>query len=157
MMNSFWWGSKRNGGGGINWLRQDTLCKPKSVGGMGFKKLHYFNLAMLGKQGWRLLSKPNSLVAKVLKAYYFPKISFANAGVGHNPSYALRSIMAAKNVVIQGSRVQIGNGQSVLIGKDPWLPDMENGFVTSNLNVNISNARVSSLMESEHHVWIMMQ
>lgn len=30
---------------------------------------------------------------------------------------------------------------------------MENGFVTSDLNVNISNARVSSLMESEHRCW----
>lgn len=49
MMNSFWWGSKHNRGGGINWLRWDTLCKPKLVGGMGFKKLYYFNLAMLGK------------------------------------------------------------------------------------------------------------
>lgn len=153
MMNSFWWGSKRNRGGGINWLHQDTLCKPKSVEGMGFKKLHNFNLAMLGKQGWSLLSKPNSLVVKVLKAYYFPKTSFVDAGVGYNPSYALRSIMAAKDVVIQGSRVQIRNGQSVLIGKDPWLLDMENRFVTSGLNVNISNARVSSLMESEHCCW----
>ena len=49
MMNSFYWGSMRNGGGGINWLRQDTLCKPKSVGGMGFKKLHHFNLANDGQ------------------------------------------------------------------------------------------------------------
>lgn len=67
----------------------------KSVGGMGFKKLHYFNLIMLGKQGWRLLSSPNSLVAKVLKAYYFPKTSFVGACVEHKPSYTWRSIMAA--------------------------------------------------------------
>ena len=49
MMNSFWWGNKRNGGGGINWLRWDLLCKPKEFGGIGFKQLHTFNIAMLGK------------------------------------------------------------------------------------------------------------
>ena len=49
MMNSFWYGNSRNHGGGINWIRWDALCKPKSAGRIGFKKLHAFNLAMLGK------------------------------------------------------------------------------------------------------------
>lgn len=79
-------------------------------GSMGFKKLHYFNLAMLGKQDRLLLSSLNSFVAKVLKARYFPKTSFVDAYMGHKPSYAWRSIMVAKDMVIQGSCVQIGNG-----------------------------------------------
>ena len=37
MMNSFWWGSKRNGGGGIKWMKWERLCKPKDFGGLGFK------------------------------------------------------------------------------------------------------------------------
>ncbi|KAE8781173.1 Alanyl-tRNA synthetase [Hordeum vulgare] len=37
-------------------------------GGMGFRNLHLFNLAMLGKHDWRLLTKPDSLCARVLKA-----------------------------------------------------------------------------------------
>ena len=51
MTNSFWWGSKRHGGGsGINWMKWERLCKPKDFGGIGFKQLHLFNIAMLGKQ-----------------------------------------------------------------------------------------------------------
>ncbi|KAI9168825.1 hypothetical protein LWI28_002497 [Acer negundo] len=34
---------------------------------------------MLAKQGWRLSSKPNSLVAKVLKNHYYPATSFMKA------------------------------------------------------------------------------
>lgn len=89
---------------------------------ISFKKLHYFNLAMLGKQGWRLLSSPSSFVAKVYKTRHFLKTSFVNACVGHNLSYAWQSIMTVKDVIIQGSRVQMGNGQKTLIGKDLWLP-----------------------------------
>ena len=30
-------------------MRWDAICQPKLAGGIGFKKLHAFNLAMLGK------------------------------------------------------------------------------------------------------------
>ncbi|XP_024035529.1 uncharacterized protein LOC127899286 [Citrus sinensis] len=65
MMNSFWWGNHHSGSRGINWLRWERLCKPKAHGGIGFKQLHYFNVAMLGKQGWRLLSHPDSLGSRI--------------------------------------------------------------------------------------------
>ncbi|CAN1339561.1 Putative ribonuclease H protein At1g65750 [Linum perenne] len=40
---------KSGGGRGISWMRWECLCVRKYDGGMGFKDLHAFNLAMLGK------------------------------------------------------------------------------------------------------------
>ncbi|XP_019153881.1 PREDICTED: uncharacterized protein LOC109150427 [Ipomoea nil] len=48
---------------------------------MGFKELSAFNLAMLGKQAWRFLTDPGSLVAKVYKARYYPTTSFTDATI----------------------------------------------------------------------------
>ena len=50
-INVFWWGHGRSATRGINWLSWEKLSMHKSHGGMGFKDLSAFNLAMLGKQG----------------------------------------------------------------------------------------------------------
>ncbi|XP_024039551.1 uncharacterized protein LOC112098152 [Citrus clementina] len=153
MMNSYWWGNKRNGGKSIHWLRWDSMCKPKSVGGIGFKKIHDFNIAMLGKQCWKLMTDPHSLVARILKARYYPRSSFTDASVGFNPSYTWRSLMAAKNFVVNGSRIQIGDGQQVQLSKDPWLPDVHNGFITSELDESLATATVDCLMVPGQRSW----
>jgi len=43
---------------------------------MGFRHLFGFNLAMLGKQGWKLLTNQDTIVTRIYKARYFPKTDF---------------------------------------------------------------------------------
>ena len=97
------------------------MCKPKADGGMGFKDLKAFNLALLAIS-WRLSQNPSSLVHRVLKAMYFPESNFMEAQLGKRPSYTWRSLMAAREVLDRGLRWNIGNGQSVRICANRWLP-----------------------------------
>ena len=62
------------------------MCAPKEKGGLGFRDLKAYNLALLAKQGWRLQNNPHSLVYRVLKARYFPNIDFLHAELGTKPS-----------------------------------------------------------------------
>jgi len=73
MINSFWWGSNRRQGRGINWHSWDKLTMRKKYRGMGFRHLFGFNLAMLGKQGWKLLTNQDTIVTRIYKAKYFSK------------------------------------------------------------------------------------
>jgi hypothetical protein len=87
MLNSFWWGCGGINNRGIHWLSWEKLSMHKSHGGMGFKDLTAFNLAMLGKQGWKFQTDTTSRVARIFRARYFPRGSYLTASLGHNPSY----------------------------------------------------------------------
>ena len=131
------------------------MCKLKSFGGIGFKKIHDFNIAMLGKQCWKLMTTSHSLVARILKAKYYPRSAFTDASVGFNPSYTWRSIMASKHVAIQVSRMRIGSGLQVQINKDPWLPDADNGCITTVLDESLAIATVNCLRVPGQRRWAM--
>ncbi|XP_019166703.1 PREDICTED: uncharacterized protein LOC109162456 [Ipomoea nil] len=85
LMNRYWWGSGTDRK--IHWIAWDKLCLPKKYGGLGLKDLKAFNVALLGKQAWRLLTNTESLVSKVYKARYYPRHSFMEAELGNNPSH----------------------------------------------------------------------
>lgn len=74
VMNSYWWMGEGVRGEGIRWKKWQDLCLPKQFGGLGFRRIREFNLAMLGKQAWRLIQHPDSMVSKIFKAKYLKKI-----------------------------------------------------------------------------------
>lgn len=96
--------------------------KPKEDGGLGFRDIHHFNLAMLAKQGWRLLQNPDSLCARVLKAKYFPNSSVLEARQKSGMSYTWRSILRGIGIVKKGMIWRVGDGVGLNIWDDPWLP-----------------------------------
>ena len=59
-------------------VEQDGLAKQK--GGLGYRDLELFNIALLAKQGWRIMQNTESLVAQVQKKKYFLNESFSCLG-----------------------------------------------------------------------------
>ncbi|KAL8116398.1 hypothetical protein AgCh_022771 [Apium graveolens] len=103
-LSRYWWGIKENNQYGIHWMSWGRLSKHKSKGGIGFRDFRDFNLALPGKQGWRLATQTDRLAGKVYKARYFSDCHFFNSKLGDNPSFIWRSIWEAKSVVMAGAR-----------------------------------------------------
>ena len=121
MMRNFWRG-QRNQETKLAWVSWKKTCKSKLFGGMGFQNLQAFNLALLAKQGWWILSNPNSLVSRVYKAKYFPHDDILNSKKGNNPSYTWRSIHNSMEIIRKCTRWRVGNDKRIHIWEDRWLP-----------------------------------
>jgi hypothetical protein len=127
----------------------------KEKGGLGFRDLTLFNKALLAKQGWLLMKNPDSLIARILKAKYYPNSSFLDSSLGSRPSFAWRSIYAAKDLLHQRLIWRVGDRHSIKILGDRWIPTPTSFMVQSPMMGTTFNfdSTVDSLMDRRIGGW----
>lgn len=118
-MRTFWWASKHKGKGWAM-LHWDKLCMPKGMRGMGFKDLRLFNLAILGRQIWRLINNKDTLCFKVPSSKYFPGGDPLNSKAVDKPSFTWTSLKIAAGALADGFGWQVGNGRDIRIKEVNW-------------------------------------
>jgi hypothetical protein len=120
-MARYWWGDDDEQKH-MHWFAWWKMCIPKKKGGMGFRDLHCFNLAMLAKQSWRLFCEPDSLCAQILKAKYYPSGDLLNADLKKGAAYTWQSIWAGLQTLKRGYIWRVGDGSNINIWTDSWIP-----------------------------------
>ena len=121
MICRYWW-NHQDEKNKCHWISWEQMTRAKQDGGMGFRDLHIFNMAMLARQSWRLLQNPDSLCCTVLKAMYFPDCSILNAEAKPAMSYSWRSILRWLELLKEGIIWRVGSGENIDAWKDPWIP-----------------------------------
>jgi hypothetical protein len=99
LLRNFWWGC-RDGKRRTCWVAWEEMTTPKYAGGLGFRDIENFNLALLARQAWRVLQNPETLSARILKAIYFPDCGFLDARLGSHPSQIWRSIIDGREILV---------------------------------------------------------
>lgn len=120
---------------------------------MGFWDFNCFNKALLAKQSWRLWNQPDSLVAQIMPAKYYPNASLLDARVGRKPSFAWRSIHSSCGLLKEGLIWCVGNGSQIRIWKDRWLPNPSTYRVCPPTSVLHSDATVRELIDADLKWW----
>ena len=120
-------------------------------GGLGFKDLCKFNEAMLAKHVWRLIHDTNSLFFRVFKTKYFPNGSIFEAK-SSTGSYAWKSILKSKHLIGRGARWRVGDGQTIKIFHDAWLPTDVGRITTSQVDLSLE-ATVAMLINPVSGWW----
>ena len=120
---------------------------------MGFRNLRAFNLAMLAKQGWRMIQGHESLLHKCFKARYFPRSTFLDAKESPGCSYVWRSLVAALPILKVGHCQRVGNRSSIRVLGDRWIPNYPTNKVLHPNHDLLGEMAVSDLINPEINVW----
>jgi hypothetical protein len=77
---------------------------------------------MLARRAWRLLSNLDTLCRQVLRAKFAPNEDILKCKPKDGISYTWHSILKGIEVLNEGVIWRAGNGESVNIWNDPWIP-----------------------------------
>ncbi|GAA0153793.1 hypothetical protein LIER_11950 [Lithospermum erythrorhizon] len=110
-------------------------------------------LSKAGKEVWRLLIEPTSVLAKVFKAKYFSDEDYWTASMGPKSSFTWRSLISVRNIMKQAIRWKTGDGKTIRIWEDNWLNHTWlRKHITPTLE-DFPNATVSDLIDKDIGTW----
>jgi hypothetical protein len=131
LQRDFLWGS-RGREKKISWMKWDTICKPKHLGGLGVRDIRVVNISLLTKWRWRLLSVDQSMWKKVIIGKYGQsacgKVVIGEENKPWFSSLWWRDVCSIGNNLntdwfSQYAVKRIGNGRQTSFWKDKWLGD----------------------------------
>jgi hypothetical protein len=89
IQREFLWGCK-GGRSQISWVKWDTVCKPKKLGGLGVRDIRAVNISLLAKWRWRLLENDKAMWKEVLKSKYGASVTGSvTLGDDYKPWYSV--------------------------------------------------------------------
>jgi len=125
----FWGGGEDNRK--ISWIKWDLICKPKEFGGFRVRRVGAFNLSLLGKWCWRMLTYKEGLWYRVLKARY-SEVGGRLQEDGNQSSLWWRMVCRVREGVGEGVghwfddnvRWVVGDGRGTLFWYDNWIGEI---------------------------------
>ncbi|XP_026436220.1 uncharacterized protein LOC113334098 [Papaver somniferum] len=114
----FWRKKDTNKGVVISW---SSLSKDKKEDDLGFMDLECFNKAFLAKSAWRLCTNTDDLWSKAMGSKYYSEGIF-NHMVKDDSSFSWSSISSEIPFIKRNSKWLLGNGASIKIWADNWIP-----------------------------------
>ena len=131
----------------MNW---DTVTGPKDYGGLGIHETRPWNLALISKLNWNLLSKDPSLWAHVLKAkYLFSNTSRSPWASKGSCSHTWAACKAAMTLLDSKLRKVITTGASTSLWYDNWtLSGPLRAQIIGPLNIGEENQLVSQVIDN---------
>lgn len=119
MWNYLWGGSIdfKRGKVKVAWV---NVCKPKKEGGLGIKSLDRWNVALLSKQIWRLLTSKDSLWVAWAHDYHVKKNSFWNIKKTDRSGWGWTNILNIRDKLRPHLWCEVGNGLNTNAWYDTW-------------------------------------
>lgn len=135
----------------IHLLSWEKLQQAREHGGIGICSARQPNSAFLTKLGWRVLTEPNSLWSRVLRAKYCKgRCDIDMFEPKSNTSNVWRGITDNAKLLCNDSRVAVGNGTKTLFWDHRWATNKTlRELATGDIPNNIDGATVDEMWTKE--------
>ncbi|KAJ9536674.1 hypothetical protein OSB04_un000147 [Centaurea solstitialis] len=120
LFRSFLWHQDVMGRGNCR-VAWDMVCKPKVNGGLGFKRLGWWNKALLAQHLWDLATKRESLWVRWVLCDAFKGANMWIARKSTRWSWVLTKIMEIRPLFRMHIHTTVGNGVNTNAWNDTWL------------------------------------
>lgn len=148
IMRQFLWKGTPLGRGGAKVAWEDVCC-PKAEGGLGIRNIKQCNRASMAKYIWILFSDKQSLWCRWIHSIFLKNKNFWTARQPGTCSWMWKKILQLRPYFRSSFRWAVGNGFSVSLWHDYWLPcGPLDGFVPSSFRDSVGLpdfARVADL------------
>ncbi|XP_071704100.1 uncharacterized protein [Rutidosis leptorrhynchoides] len=101
ILREFLWcqGEMKRGKAKVKW---DDLCLPKDEGGLGIKRLKYWNIGLMATHVWRILNHKESLWVKWIHSYHLRNKSFWDAPIKPDSSWRFSAYDSVSDIMLDG-------------------------------------------------------
>ncbi|XP_016702192.1 uncharacterized protein [Gossypium hirsutum] len=116
-------------------------------------ELRWFNVALLGRQVWRLVSCRDTLCFRVLSVKYFSDGDVFHPKKVDKPSFTWQSIAKAASILHDGFDWNVGWGNKINIWHDNWGFE---GLLGASIGLNrseVPKSKVCDLLTYEKYGW----
>ena len=112
----FFW-NKDNTNNSPNLIGWDRVCKPKSAGGLGFRKAEATNHALQMKLLWRIIKDDNNLWVRLVRKCYIKNNNIFSIKASKSASWQRRNLLRLLDTFKKGLRWHLGDDKSIKFGQ----------------------------------------
>jgi hypothetical protein len=102
----------------------NSICLPKEEGGLGFRRMHDFNLSLISKLGWKLLSNFDCLWVNQLQKKYIKYGNFISSPNVSSSSWIWKGIQKIKPFISAGACLTVSRNSTASIWSTNWVPSL---------------------------------
>ncbi|GJW86624.1 hypothetical protein Tco_0161964 [Tanacetum coccineum] len=113
IMRSFLWKGRSK----VAW---EVVCLPKDEGGLGVRRLDFFNKALMVSHIWKLISNKESLWVKWIHEYKLKGRNFWDIPLRGKMSWGWRKILQLRPSIRDYMWYKLGNGSKASLWFDKW-------------------------------------
>ena len=91
----------------------NNICFPKKEGGLGLKRINFWNKTSMLRHIWSLFTRSGSLWVAWIKENFLKKRIFWSVSIPQNYSWCWRKLLRLRDIAKKFLRFEVGDGKNI--------------------------------------------